>query len=405
MPVANPAAIRLARTVAVTIEYTCPCGQRLRAGSEDIGQLMRCPACGRQMTVPGDAGQLPSTDAGEPRLLEARAVPIRGRNAPPGDWDDEGADRGIAAQTSGKAVAALILGLLSLCLSLVAGVPAVLCGVLSLGDISRSGGRLRGQGMAIAGIVLGGVGSLLIAPLILIALLVPAVQKVRSAAERIKSANNMKILSLGMMNYADDHGGQLPPAVVYGPDGKPLYSWRALLLPYIEEERLYHQFRFDEPWDGPNNRVLIGSIPKVYQDPGYEAKVPGMTHYQVFDGPGAAFDSSSRPFRQFMPKDVNQPLRLQMSAFQIRCPRDFTDGTGNTFLIVESADGVPWTSPQNLPFGPGKPLPKLGRPSRDGFNAAFADGSVRHVPSSTSEQTIRALITPNGGEILGRDAP
>jgi hypothetical protein len=213
------------------------------------------------------------------------------------------------------------------------------------------------------------------------------------------------MLTLATVNYVDTNNGRLPPAVVYGPDGKPLYSWRVLLLPYLGEDNLFRRFHLDEPWDSPNNKPLLALMPKVYLDPGDKGQQQlGMTHYQVFDGPGAAFDSSSRPLMPFTAAGVNAP-GLQMSASQLRYPVGFTDGTPNTFLIVETPDPVPWTSPQNLPFGPGVPLPKLARPSRGGFNAAYADGTVRQVPSSISELTLRALITPNGGEVLGPDAP
>lgn len=291
-------------------------------------------------------------------------------------------------------------------MSLLAGIPAVILGVLSLSDISGSRGRVGGRGLAITGIVLGVVGSLMIGPAILLALLLPAVQKIRGAAERVQSANNLKILSLAMMNYSDVNAGRMPPSVVYGPDGKPLYSWRVLLLPYVEADNLYHQFHLDEPWDSPNNKPLLAKMPKCFANPGDMATsiTTGMTHYQVFDGPGAPFDSSG-PLRPFVLQGMKGPLQLQASGRELRFPASFQDGTSNTFLIVEAADAVPWSSPQDLPFGPGKPLPKLGLPSRNGFNAAYADGFVKFVPSSTSEPTLRALITPNAGDVPGADAP
>jgi hypothetical protein len=59
-----------------------------------------------------------------------------------------------------------------------------------------------------------------------------------------------------MHNYHGEHG-RLPPAAVCGPDGTPLLSWRVLILPFIEQQALYRQFKLDEPWDGPHN--LAGS--------------------------------------------------------------------------------------------------------------------------------------------------
>ena len=68
-----------------------------------------------------------------------------------------------------------------------------------------------------------------------------------------------------MHNYADDHHGRLPPAVVYGEDDEPLYSWRVLVLPYIEQNALYEQFHLDEPWDSPHNLALLPKMPGTYE--------------------------------------------------------------------------------------------------------------------------------------------
>lgn len=58
-----------------------------------------------------------------------------------------------------------------------------------------------------------------------------------------------------MHEYQHKHG-RLPPAVVHGPEGKPLHSWRVLLLPFIGQEALYKQFKLEEPWDSPHNLSL-----------------------------------------------------------------------------------------------------------------------------------------------------
>jgi hypothetical protein len=81
----------------------------------------------------------------------------------------------------------------------------------------------------------------------------------------------------------------------------------------------------------------------------------------------------------------------------------FTDGLSNTILLVEGDERVPWTKPEDLHYAADRPLPKLGGLHRHGFVVAMADGSVRMVSKKTSEKTIRAAITPNGGEILGPD--
>src|SRR5437660_7519890 len=118
-----------------------------------------------------------------------------------------------------------------------------------------------------------------------------------------------------MHNYHDTHG-RLPPAVVYGKDGTPLYSWRVLILPFIEQEALYKEFHLDEPWDSPHNVRLVERMPHVYGLPPRKAakmKVPsGHTICHVFVGRNAAFEGKEG----------------------LRYPEDFPDGTSNTIFLI-----------------------------------------------------------------------
>lgn len=182
-----------------------------------------------------------------------------------------------------------------------------------------------------------------------------------------------------MHNYNAEHGS-LPPHAAYGKDGSPLLSWRVLILPYVEQQELYERFRLDEPWDSPHNLALLPLMPKIYAPfDGSEPPEPHATFYQVFVGEGAAFEG---------PKGM-------------RLAQDFPDGTSATVLIVEAGAAVPWTKPDDLPYSPGGPLPKLGGLFKDTIRAALADGSVRSFPRQTSEGTVRAAITRNGGDELG----
>src|SRR5262245_57520237 len=59
------------------------------------------------------------------------------------------------------------------------------------------------------------------------------------AAGRMKSADNLKKIALAVINYADQNQGLVPPSAVLDKDGRPLYGWRVLVLPYLHEEKLY----------------------------------------------------------------------------------------------------------------------------------------------------------------------
>jgi hypothetical protein len=185
-----------------------------------------------------------------------------------------------------------------------------------------------------------------------------------------------------MHNYNDVHG-RLPPAVVYGYGGKPLLSWRVLLLPYMEQQTLYKEFKLDEPWDSPHNLQLLPRMPMTYAPPGSKAaRVPPYhTVCHVFVGKGTPFEGV-------------EGLRL---------PKDFPDGTSNTFLIFEGGEPVPWTRPEELVYEPDEPLPELAPLFKDGFRVALADGSRQWIRRQTSEATLRAAITRNGGEPMGPD--
>jgi hypothetical protein len=160
-----------------------------------------------------------------------------------------------------------------------------------------------------------------------------------------------------------------------------LLSWRVAVLPYIEEQKLYDQFKLDEPWNSPHNLALLPKMPRTFEHfHGRVAPAPHTTYYRVFVGPGTAFEGA-------------EGVSL----------KDFPDGTGNTFLIVEAADAVPWTQPAELGVRPECALPGLGGHFPDVFVAALADGSVRYVKTAISDSTLRAAITRNDGEALGSD--
>ena len=89
-----------------------------------------------------------------------------------------------------------------------------------------------------------------------------------------------------MQNYYADYGC-FPPAYLADAKGRPLHSWRALLLPYLDPP-LAAQYRFDEPWDGPNNSLLVSRIPDVYRCPSdSEPTTANTTDYVVINGTGA----------------------------------------------------------------------------------------------------------------------
>jgi hypothetical protein len=359
------------------IRFDCTCGKSLQAQEEQAGKIVLCPACQQRVTVPAAPVDEPPSEAGDEPPSRQQIQ----RERPKMREED---DRQAPAGNSGKAVASLVLGILSVFCNVLAGLPAVIVGMLALRDIGRSRERLGGRGMATAGIITACVGTLLSCLVFFVAilplLLLPAVQKVREAAARAQSQNNLKQMVLALHNY-NDVNNHLPPAAICAKNGRPLLSWRVAILPYIEQQQLYSRFKLDEPWDGPNNKKLLPLMPKTYALPG-DTTTTELTHYQVFVGNNAAFD-------------LNRGYAI---------PQDFPDGTANTLLIVEAAKAVPWTKPEDVPFHPRQPmLPLMGMHLHNGFVVAMGDGSVRLVTPQISESTFKAAITRKGGEQLGPD--
>src|ERR1043166_2473231 len=99
------------------------------------------------------------------------------------------------------------------------------------------------------------------------------------------------MLAVAMHHYHDQHKC-FPAHANFDADGKPLLSWRVLLLPYLEQNELYKKFHLDEPWDSAHNLALIQEMPRTYAPFRSEAGSRHESNYQVFFGPGAAFEGT-----------------------------------------------------------------------------------------------------------------
>ncbi len=297
----------------------------------------------------------------------------------------------------------------------------------------------------------------------LIGLLLPAVQKIRESANRIRCANNLKQMGLALHAY-DDDAGHFPPAFVYVPQPGPptgqqtsqpkLYDrpdkqdflltewpgwgWAAFLLPYLEQDPLYRQIDFAAPVVGTqatNVRTvrlsmyvcpsdsMTGVFPIYSLLAGGDPLVQAMTNsYAGCFGAGGQIGSAP---------DQGNGLFIRNGAFQFR---DVTDGTSQTLAIGERAARFarsPWigvVDQGTLRTTPGAPayqsiveppqamvMARVGNkplndpwsepldffsPHPDGMNALFADGSVRRIRTSIALEVFQAIATRSGGETV-----
>jgi hypothetical protein len=173
-----------------------------------------------------------------------------------------------------------------------------------------------------------------------------------------------------------------PPAYVLGPDGRPAHSWRVLLLEFLDP-KLYLEYDFNEPWDGPNNRKLAEKMPRWYRCPNApELEKATRTSYVVLVGDDTVFPGT----RVTSMDDIKDPL-------------------SETILLVE-AEGlhVHWMEPRDLDVGSmaltvGSPdKPGLSSYDRAGPAVICVDFSRFRLYSSAPPEQIKAMSTIAGGE-------
>ena len=161
--------------------------------------------------------------------------------------------------------------------------------------------------------------------LLFITLLLPPLRYAHEAAQHTQCANNLKSILLALLNY-ESANGHFPPSYVTDENGRPMHSWRVLILPYLEESRgIYAKYRLDQPWDSPHNRKLIAQIPYVYQCPTHFGSEHGNCNYAAILGPDTAWREG-------------QGIKLS----------EIMPNTSTTLWICETLHGFPWTKPEDV---------------------------------------------------------
>lgn len=217
----------------------------------------------------------------------------------------------------------------------------------------------------------------------------PAMGAAQDAANRAAASNNLKQIAIAWHNYHDTFRGF--PRDSYDEDGKPLLSWRVHILPYIEQQALYEQFKLDEPWDSEHNIKLIDRIPPVYIAPG------GVNGNKTVYLAPVAEKTIMPPLTEEQRKAADRnkfPVGLRIASI--------TDGTSNTIMILEAnqESAVPWTKPADYKVDEENPTQGLVGLRRGGFQAALCDGSVQFFSELIDEGLLNGLFTRNGGEIV-----
>lgn len=208
-------------------------------------------------------------------------------------------------------------------------------------------------------------------------------REMADAPRKSQCINNLKQIGLALHNY-HEYYGCLPPAYTVDANGKPLVSWRALIVPFMENMTGFSAINFSEPWNGPNNsKLLTARDPRLVCPSSLEAIAnPTLTSYVVITGPGTAFPGS-------------KPLKFD----------DVKDGLANTLAVVEITNvEIPWTAPIDLDIQ--TMSLRINDPSRPGIstrhwttaNVLLLDGTCMRIEKNVTPEKLKEMITISGGE-------
>ncbi len=287
----------------------------------------------------------------------------------------------------------------------------------------------------------------------LVGLLLPAVQKVREAANRISCANKLKQIGLAMTMYHDDNGS-LPPGWVEKdlsiPPGWPQsvkdpntgFAWSTYILPYLEQQNLLNGFDLNQPITSPRNAPLAGTKLPIFRCPS-DGQMPDQINGRNLFGrvllPSQAtsnyvgnFGKTPTPDNGGLTDLFNPPINLAQQGEGVLFKNshvrfaEITDGTSNTILVGERKYptspniygnpmlGDPLLYGTDINFGTdvcsttGWPMNSnhsavFSSRHTSGVQFVFADGSVHFIHDGIEPVTYQALATRAGGEVFSTD--
>lgn len=210
----------------------------------------------------------------------------------------------------------------------------------------------------------------------LFGLFLSPVTRSREVARRSQCKNNLKQIALALFNY-ESHYHALPPAYTVDANGKPLHSWRTLILPYLDSNTPYRKIDLTKAWDDPANAVAFNTSIHAYQCPSTILPTNHTTYMAVV---------------------------TSNSCFQATEPRllsDIKDGLSKTLMVIEVdvEHAVPWMAPSDADEAVLQSLFPQGKHTHTGgMHAACVDGSVRFINQNLSPDVLRSIISIAGGE-------
>jgi type II secretory pathway pseudopilin PulG len=207
-------------------------------------------------------------------------------------------------------------------------------------------------------------------------LLLPTNRRARPEARRAQCANNLRQIALALHNYERAYNA-LPPAHTVDSNGKPLHSWRTLILPYLDAEDIYRSIDLAKPWNDPANAKARETVIGIFRC-SETAMERNTTTYLAITARNGCF----------------MPAKARRLA-------DITDDHASTIMVIEAGDenAVPWMAPFDANDAL---LASLGSTAQlhhtGGTQASFVDGSVLFMKSAIPAAALRALISISGND-------
>lgn len=276
---------------------------------------------------------------------------------------------------------------------------------------------------------------------LLIALLLPAIQRIRAAADLMSCGNNMRQLGIALHHYHQDFG-KFPPARILGPYPEMgvytniEHGWGYFLLPYIEQDKLFRQYDFQLDWRHPQHASVRETFLPIMMCPSSERRgldrATDIYSWQAAPGDYTTIMRIEDFLIDLQLIDPTPDLRGVLNSNEQTSMKDIYDGMTHTLLLVECAGrphlyrmgkfiagervrGGGWMDARNAFSIQGSTydgLPGSGPCAMNctndreiysfhpfGANFLFADSSVRFLPKRLPMNIIAKLVTRNGGEI------
>ena len=308
----------------MSFEFTCPfCLNRTRVAEEYLGHSGPCAACGKPVLMPTrDSSRRLVYPVQTGKQLQ---VDLRSESSEQRPEDDRGLLRAMLAISSISLLVILVVGIW--------------------------------------------VG-------------LPALRRQMSIAACNSDLDRMKVIVTALNAYCDRYGSYPTPQVV-DKAGKPLLSWRVLILPFMGYGDLYEQFALDQSWDSPLNLSLIGQMPREFcSSNSPDAWGNKQPNYVLVTGSLTLFPGSG-------------PLGYKQAS------------DAPTLLLVETLNGVTgWTEPGEIDMDTvGVSFGTLPMQSIGGLHHGVAlgvdtQGNGVIIPKTISKRDLEALVTPNGAELI-----